>query len=729
MYNTIVRHHQKVAQLVINELTNQVRCVALLGEIYMGKTAVLQLIQDELPTRTIRVSFAELQDSTSSTGLTETTFCSALLYGLPGGASISLDDMLSRTHSWEQLETAFGAAVQQVGMLTILLDDAHYLASYTWGSRAFNQLAAIVNKHENLRIILAGTHRLQQWAEQLSGRRGLWRYVLRPIEINCVSAQMVYEAFPAHPDAAKQIFAWCGGHPYLLQMVTKQVATRREMLTTTVIEAMHQNIQQHLPELATLFAHYWQVEREDIIPQICYLLTTAPIGLPRQELAKRLIDYGQGEEVQGAITMLIKNGLAVDINGRIRLIDLFRDWYENEIGFVREVSLPSKSLPTGALATNTTKLTELIFLLEETLVLVEQERFLFSSDLGSSLRRIKHDFPNKSIKARNNLSNEFQSNLALLSRDLWEAFGKEQWLVAVRQSVEKGYHLRFNIPEEMMEFPFELLPFGEDGRQRIGMEAPISRRLFKFGQGRFVNRLPLQLPLSDERGLRVLVVGAPLDGETIVGKNGRYVSPYDEETSGLVLKPLSLRPEIDQIYHTLFDHPGVEKVTFLTTDHPESGKGQRPTTEAFEKLLQENQFDLIHFTGHGIYLPEHNLQGLAFADRILHLRELKELLARQNHLDFVYLSCCEGGRIDTQQFNNPLSGLAQTCVEAGVPAVLSMRWPIPVGVALKITSAFYPSFLQNGRLDTAVFSAVKMLSRDPDEALSVYAPAPVLLMY
>jgi hypothetical protein len=69
-------------------------------------------------------------------------------------------------------------------------------------------------------------------------------------------------------------------------------------------------------------------------------------------------------------------------------------------------------------------------------------------------------------------------------------------------------------------------------------------------------------------------------------------------------------------------------------------------------------------------------------------------------------------------------------VEAGVPAVLVMRWRIPVAASQRLTSAFYPAMFRTGKLDEALHVTVRQIyDEERLPARKVFAAVPVLFMH
>jgi CHAT domain-containing protein len=277
-----------------------------------------------------------------------------------------------------------------------------------------------------------------------------------------------------------------------------------------------------------------------------------------------------------------------------------------------------------------------------------------------------------------------------------------------------------------MGFPFEMLPVDDSGTRRIGTEVPISRHL--LGQGRSIERAPLALPLQGDRGLKILSILAEIP-KSWLDRYGFVRDGQPDEADAPVLNSISLKDEASELYRSFNNFSAnIEEITFLSS-RPVQGpaiKWALPTAAALKTALREQQFDLIHFAGHVIFSSDSSIkQGVILQDEMVTLGALSKLLEEQKNLRFAYLSGCESGRMITNTFSSNLLGVAQTCIEAGVPAILSMRWPIPSGVSRRLTEEFYPAFFESGSLEQAALKAIKSLHDDQ----AVFSAAPILLMH
>ena len=147
----------------------------------------------------------------------------------------------------------------------------------------------------------------------------------------------------------------------------------------------------------------------------------------------------------------------------------------------------------------------------------------------------------------------------------------------------------------------------------------------------------------------------------------------------------------------------------------------------FLKILENEEFDVIHYNGHGYFNKEDPERSfIAFWEKedskgnvmALTTNDLYSALNRSKKLKLVYLSCCEGGEIGSsyQKTYNNFLGLIEPVINAGVPNVIAMRWPRPVHYAKNLASNFYTAlFLKDdfGTIESAMSRARLLALKEP----------------
>ena len=120
----------------------------------------------------------------------------------------------------------------------------------------------------------------------------------------------------------------------------------------------------------------------------------------------------------------------------------------------------------------------------------------------------------------------------------------------------------------------------------------------------------------------------------------------------------------------------------------------------FIKLVGSNNYDIIHYNGHGyfdssdptknfIFFRENNNSDRRKVVAVSH-NDSNGLMRGKTKLKLVYLSCCRSGDTNTKYkgFYN-YTGMLDAISATGVPNVLGMRWPISIGDAKKFAHIFY----------------------------------------
>lgn len=325
----------------------------------------------------------------------------------------------------------------------------------------------------------------------------------------------------------------------------------------------------------------------------------------------------------------------------------------------------------------------------------------------------------------------------MLGRDLYSEFREEDWFGIITQNGRPELPVRFTISPELIEFPFEMLPLDRNGTDRLGIHIPISRRL--LGKGKSVKR-SAPSPETMKKDLRILVVAADIKSKIKVQKDTGEIHAMgpggsldeNEKDDWIALNPINLDEEVKELRGAFKQGKNfIEQITWLANKEVEIPEIPSvtlpPTASQFEDCLnhKNNAYDMVHFIGHGIFSDK--FKGLVFPDQAILMYKMVNLFSKQDHLGFVYLSCCESARGEQAIFNERLSGLSQACIEAGVPSVLGMRWQIPLIVSSTMSAAFYRCFMETGSLDDAVFRA-RLAVEQMGENLNIYSAAPILFV-
>jgi CHASE2 domain-containing sensor protein len=148
--------------------------------------------------------------------------------------------------------------------------------------------------------------------------------------------------------------------------------------------------------------------------------------------------------------------------------------------------------------------------------------------------------------------------------------------------------------------------------------------------------------------------------------------------------------------------------------------------------LGEEPFQIVCYAGHGHHDERRACLFLdadgGGVDEVDEVDEgwLSELFEERDEVKLVVLNACQGATVSALR---PFAGLAPRLVQAGVPAVVAMQYPVRDGEALTFAEVFYRGLFRGrsrGRVEVAVGEARKALRQDfPD---SRAWGAPVLYM-
>lgn len=140
-------------------------------------------------------------------------------------------------------------------------------------------------------------------------------------------------------------------------------------------------------------------------------------------------------------------------------------------------------------------------------------------------------------------------------------------------------------------------------------------------------------------------------------------------------------------------------------------KLENPTLSALQKHLRRAQVHIFHFIGHGKYFERQQDGMLLLEDESHHGRptsgqHLGAILHDHHTLRLVVLNACEGARTSTE---DPYTGVAQTLVRQGIPAVLAMQFEIFEKAAITLAQEFYSAIADGYPVDAALSEARKAI--------------------
>ncbi|MEZ4634642.1 MAG: CHAT domain-containing protein [Caldilineaceae bacterium] len=143
-----------------------------------------------------------------------------------------------------------------------------------------------------------------------------------------------------------------------------------------------------------------------------------------------------------------------------------------------------------------------------------------------------------------------------------------------------------------------------------------------------------------------------------------------------------------------------------------------PTLPALLRALDQDEYHIFHFVGHGAYdagvedgilvLEQENR-----SEQIVSGQRLGALLGDEDSIRLVVLNACDGGRSSD---DDPFTGVAQSLLQQGIPAVVAMQFEISDEAALVFAEEFYTSLAAGHPVDIALARTRKSMYAIGDSA-------------
>lgn len=249
-------------------------------------------------------------------------------------------------------------------------------------------------------------------------------------------------------------------------------------------------------------------------------------------------------------------------------------------------------------------------------------------------------------------------------------------------SVGEGLRLRLRLIEvpELADLPWEYL------------YAPPLERYLALSQD-----TPIVRYVEMDRSTTLAPVDPPLNVLTILANPGGGVALLDVEKEWQNLQKATVDLQTSHLLR-------LEKL-------------ERATPEALQDRLRGEDVHILHFVGHGFFDAEAESGGLVLegADgepTLLDAGRFATMLQDHESLRLVFLNACEGGRGGR---SDPFSGVAQSLVRQGLPAVLAMQFEVEDQVATRLSHDFYRALGAGYALDGAVVEGRKALYASGDD--------------
>ncbi|MFX1252469.1 MAG: CHAT domain-containing protein [Promethearchaeota archaeon] len=155
-----------------------------------------------------------------------------------------------------------------------------------------------------------------------------------------------------------------------------------------------------------------------------------------------------------------------------------------------------------------------------------------------------------------------------------------------------------------------------------------------------------------------------------------------------------------------------------------------------EELLV-NDYEAIHFSGHGIFDPKNPMEsGLMLGTKgsppeFLTANNIKEIL-QETKLKLIFLNSCYSATQSSQTLEKEeVLGIADAFIQVGVPTIIGMQWPITDQGALILSENFYNHVFKNNidfqtALKLARLQLITHRPKDPSWACPMLVKHPSL---
>ncbi len=139
-----------------------------------------------------------------------------------------------------------------------------------------------------------------------------------------------------------------------------------------------------------------------------------------------------------------------------------------------------------------------------------------------------------------------------------------------------------------------------------------------------------------------------------------------------------------------------------------------PTFPALVAALSGQQFDVIHFDGHGVYERKVGLGALCFEDpqdsdkhSNIDAQRLAEVI-RDHRVPLVFLEACQSAQSEL----DPTTSVAASLLAEGVTSVVAMTHSVLVVTAQRFVTAFYRELARGARVGSAMLAGQQALHGD-----------------
>ena len=264
--------------------------------------------------------------------------------------------------------------------------------------------------------------------------------------------------------------------------------------------------------------------------------------------------------------------------------------------------------------------------------------------------------------------------------------------------------------------------FEQDGFEGIWEQSRTKSQLLTLThQNILIRNLPWQI-VTEERNLLT------------IAKSHKQQIPVFQPSVALPLKVLVMVSAPEGV--TRLDYEG-EELKLLRAFAPLIARGEVQvhftddgSLENLQEKLEENKFHILHFSGHGLYKDGIGTLALENPENgqlaMVNAEQFNAVLAKVGEIghrpDLIILSACQTAQAEE---NTDLSGVADTLLDGGTPAVIAMSASILDTCAIQFAETFYGR-LSKGYPLTSAFREGRFAIRtfESNQNLAQYGLAP-----
>jgi hypothetical protein len=636
---------------------------------------------------------------------------------------------------WQDLAAGARQLYGGRSRFVLLIDDLDAAVEGRWAQKLFPTLRLLLTEGpgacsrcglsgDNVKLVLAGSPDLA--AAPLFGRLSsfLHEIRLRPLALNDVKELIRTAWRPLNGnqgDLAVQIMRAAGGQPWLTQLVLEQFtrAKRLEREFAEWFKAFDWTGLSGETEPRPVLER-WLGRLPEAGPTILAHLVLAQDGMTPQEIGDAT---GLDEkDLSAPLGRLRDLGLVYESifrPGACEVCEVVKRWYLGKSGgsvFVGEIE--RLKTPVPAAPQPAARDFSLLLSLDHRVMVADglyTRFFSLNSGFTDEARRLYRD-------ARDAASLRNLDDLRARLGNLGKNFVDEDWRVAWEDYFERTdrQRIRFILQTgdlDLLDFPIELLPF-EQGF--LGLRVPTFKEVLGLRR-----KEPYRLAggcLPAREPVNVLLVGAGGGGQYA----NRSLSALPQVVPEIIGVCKALRMAATRRSFSLgrivvlSDAPGLAiegaVVRPATVDGLREALGVEP----------QSGFHILHYSGHYKFGTSDHETGLLIPGRTgLELFSLPALFQLLDG-DTVRFACFNGCSSGDHQPATPTHylGAPYTCLRAGVPAVVGMRWPIGDRDARDLAIVFYEQLASLGVPELALLETRMWAEREHRGTLWA---APVML--